>query len=108
MTQRAKKKREKKVRREIHQVLDLVLDINGLQESQQDITGNHPTGFFSFSGHIALVTVDIHPYGWSAEDEPGTGYTSGRASVLRDGSLAALGKKITRNLRGSRRDHGTD
>ena len=64
MTKRQKKKAEKIKREAIHEVLDLVLDINGLQASKRDTTGDHPTAFFYVSGHICEIETQIHAKGW--------------------------------------------
>ena len=58
------KKMENRRRRQLHQILDLVLDINGMQESCQDRTGNHPTAFLRISGHVAWVNVQIYRDGY--------------------------------------------
>ena len=67
MKKRLQKKAEKHRRQGIHKVLDLVLDINGLDKRDREFTGNLPTAFFSFSGHVATINVDIHPQGWDGE-----------------------------------------
>lgn len=67
MNKRMKNKIEKRRRQQICKVLDLCLQINGLQESKKKRTGNHPTAFFVFSGHVALVEVDVHEHGWDSE-----------------------------------------
>lgn len=67
MKKRLKKKAEKALRKKIHDLLDVALDINGLSARQKTLTGNLPTAFFEFSGHIAGVEVQIHKTGW----EPG-------------------------------------
>lgn len=67
MNKRMKNKIEKRGRQQICEVLDLCLQINGLQESKKERTGNHPTTFFVFSGHVALVEVDVHEHGWDSE-----------------------------------------
>lgn len=67
MNKRMKNKIEKRRRQQICKVLDLCLQINGLQESKKKRTGNHPTTFFMFSGHVALVEVDVHEHGWDSE-----------------------------------------
>ena len=54
-------------RQQIFEILDLCLRINGLQKSNQKRTRNHPTAFFMFSGHVALVEVDVHEHGWDSE-----------------------------------------
>ncbi len=64
MKDRMKKKAEKRKREMVHQLLDLVLDINGLERRKQEITGNLPTVFFNFSGHICMVDIEICANGW--------------------------------------------
>lgn len=46
MKKRLEKKVEKRKREQIHRLLDLALDINGLEPRSQTITGNLPTVFF--------------------------------------------------------------
>lgn len=53
----------------LHKILDLVLDINGLEERKQEVTGDKPTAFFTFSGHMASVNVDVYENGWSREKQ---------------------------------------
>lgn len=45
MNKRLGKKAEKNRRRDIHRILDMVLDINGLEAREREITGNKPTAF---------------------------------------------------------------
>lgn len=65
MNKRLRKKNDKRVRKEIHKVLDLVLDINGLSPRQKENTGDLPTAFFEFNGHIASVEFSVHKDGWN-------------------------------------------
>lgn len=74
MNKRMKNKIEKRRRQQICEVLDLCLQINGLQESNQGRTGNHPTTFFMFSGHVASVEVDVHENGWAPGWDPDKRY----------------------------------
>lgn len=53
-------------RRKLHEILDIVLDANGLGCRSKDKTGPLPTLFYRFSGHVAQLTVDLHPDGWSS------------------------------------------
>ncbi len=62
----AKHKADLSRRRDLHKLFDLVLDINGVDQRKQEITGNLPTAFFSFSGHIASAQVEIYAQGWDA------------------------------------------
>ena len=67
MNRRMKNKIEKMHRAKVHQMLDIVLDINGLGERKQSETGNLPTAFFEFSGHIAKARADVYIGGWKSE-----------------------------------------
>lgn len=69
MKKRIVKKIEKKRREAIHKVLDLVLDVNGLEERKREVTGDKPTAFFGFSGHTAGITVGVFKNGWVAGNE---------------------------------------
>ena len=48
-----------KKREQLHKILDLVLDINGLERRSQKITGNKPTAFVRYSGHINAIDIDV-------------------------------------------------
>lgn len=64
MNKRLKKKEEKKKRQFLHRMLDLALDVNGLGQRQQEISGNLPTAFFEFHGEVAHAEITIFPDGW--------------------------------------------
>lgn len=64
MNKRVEKKVKKDQRQDIHKILDQVLDINGLGARKRSLTGELPTAFFTFSGHVAEVEVSIHGRGW--------------------------------------------
>lgn len=68
MKKRLKKKYEDRKRQMIHEALDMVLDINGLGARKVGKTGNLPTAFFGFRGHIGTVEVEVIPDGWSPEE----------------------------------------
>lgn len=67
MNQRLKRKIEKRRRQQICEALDLCLQINGLQKSEKELTGNHPTAIMHFWGHIGMVDGDFYASGWSRE-----------------------------------------
>lgn len=69
MKKRNANKIERKKRESIHKILDLVLDVNGLDERARDLTGDKPTAFFEFSGHTAGITVQLYENGWSEKAE---------------------------------------
>ena len=61
---RIEKKAEKLRRKKIHDVLDMVLEINTTYPKQRINTGTMPTAFFDFSGHVSKVYVQIIKDGW--------------------------------------------
>lgn len=67
MNRRLRKKAEKRRRKLIHRLLDLVLDINGMEPREQELTGNLPTAFFEFSGHIGVVKAKVYTDGWNPD-----------------------------------------
>lgn len=69
MNKRAKKKVEKRRRALVHQILDVVLDINGTGCRKKEYTGNMPTAFFEFSGHTSGVRIEIYGDGWGVDDQ---------------------------------------
>lgn len=70
MRDRLRKKAEKRKREQIHRLLEQALDINGLEKRKQSVTGDLPTAFFVFSGHVAAISVEIHSCGWRIDDAP--------------------------------------
>lgn len=56
---------EEENRRKLHELLDIVLDGNGLGERNRTKTGTLPTLFFRFSGHVARVDIDLCSNGWT-------------------------------------------
>ncbi|MDO4327526.1 MAG: hypothetical protein Q4E24_16135 [bacterium] len=94
MKKRIAKKIEKKRREGIHKVLDLVLDVNGLKARQKELTGDKPTAFFSFSGHIAAVMVSVYNAGWATGIEDALNLTHYLGEDYGD-SLEKILQKLT-------------
>ena len=61
---------KRQARRDIHRILDAVLDINGLQESEEP----HPAVFLIFSGHVGVIELSLIHISWRRSD-------SGRSKV---------------------------
>lgn len=66
MKKRLEKKVEKMRRKKVHEILEMVLEINGTYSRQRALTGNKPTAFFRFLGHTAGVAVNVYNDGWSS------------------------------------------
>lgn len=65
MKKRLEKKAEKMYRKKVHEILEMVLEINTTYPRQREYTGALPTAFFEFSGHISRVFVQIVKDGWN-------------------------------------------
>lgn len=63
---RTKKRVEKGRRKLIHKLLDVVLDINGINRRAQLYTRNQPTIFFELLGNVAIINVRLHAQGWAS------------------------------------------
>lgn len=51
----------------LHKLLDLVLDINGVDRRDREITGELPTAFFNFCGHTASAHIRVCVHGWDSD-----------------------------------------
>ena len=60
----AKHKADLSKRQALHRLLDAVLDVNGVDARNQEVTGYLPTVFFEFYGHIGWVGVRVYENGW--------------------------------------------
>lgn len=54
-------------RKRLHELLDMCLDTNDLEERQRGKTGDKPTAFFEYSGHVNMLFFRVFPDGWSEE-----------------------------------------
>ena len=64
MNQRAKKKVEKNRRRKLTELFDLALQANSLECRSRRESGNLPTVFLDFSGHVSLISIRVFENGW--------------------------------------------
>ena len=96
MNKRLAKKIEKMRRKKIHEVLEIVLEINSTQERVQGVTGRKPTALFAFSGNVPDVDVIVDKNGWRPVRRDGERwYISQRTDRLEDieGMLKELKNK---------------
>lgn len=54
------------LREQVHTLLDIVLDCNSFERRSRERTGTLPSLFFSYSGHVNLLRIDLHKDGWVA------------------------------------------
>ena len=65
MTKKLLKGQQNESREIVKQIFNLALAVNP-NDTKQDTTGNKPTVFVRFSGHVAAVDVAIHLTGWDS------------------------------------------
>lgn len=69
MTKKVLKEQQQETREIVKQIFTLALAINS-NCTQRETTGEKPTVFVGFSGHIAGVHIEIYGKGWnSGEDD---------------------------------------
>lgn len=54
------------IRKQVHEIVDIVLDGNGFEARTRRETGTLPTLFMCFSGHINKLEVQLHSDGWES------------------------------------------
>jgi hypothetical protein len=62
------KEQQNEAREIVKQIFNLALAINA-NKTKQSTTGNKPTVFVNFSGHVAEVDVTIYRNGWGTLDD---------------------------------------
>lgn len=55
-----------KLREQLHEILDMVIDTNGFESRSQDETGDMPTVFMHFMGHVNGLQISINKDGWAS------------------------------------------
>jgi len=54
---------------EVHEIIDIAMQVNGLCPRKQAVTGDLPTVFIDTYGHVALIKVLVFECGWEAGTE---------------------------------------
>ena len=50
---------KEQTRKQLHRLLDIVLDTNGFESRSRDETGNQPTMFFQYYGQVNQIEISI-------------------------------------------------
>jgi len=61
---------EEKLRNQLHEILDIVIQTNGFNQRRRIKTGTLPTVFFNYSGHVNSLSIDLHADGWEISQSP--------------------------------------
>lgn len=102
MKKRLEKKVEKMRRKKVHEILEMVLEINSTHPRQRKYTGTLPTAFFEFSGHVSRLYITIYKDGWNSNgnlDDPGRISMNLRTKFDEMEDLIRTLKDITEELR---------
>lgn len=75
MNNRIRNKQEKKKRQAVDEIFDLALQVNGLTDRRQKVTGNLPTVFVWFAGHVSNLNVQVYVNGWEENVGPQKEFT---------------------------------
>ena len=108
MNKRLKNKAEKRRRQQICEALELCLQINGLQESDQEFTGNHPTAFLRFTGHVASLDVSVFRQGWKRWSSPSDKMDACITDPAEVKQLISWLKELKKELLGCNRESSTN
>ena len=55
------------IKKQVHEIIELVMEGNGLEARLREETGTKPTFFFTYSGHVNSMTVEIYKTGWDGD-----------------------------------------
>lgn len=61
---------EEKLKNQLHEILDIVIQTNGFNQRRRTKTGTLPTVFFNYSGHVNSLSIDLHADGWTTSQGP--------------------------------------
>lgn len=61
---------EEKLKNQLHEILDIVIQTNGFNQRRRKKTGTLPTVFFNYSGHVNSLSIDLHADGWAPSQGP--------------------------------------
>lgn len=91
---RIEKKVEKMRRRKVQEILEMVLEINTTYPRDREYTGIMPTAFFTFSGHVSTVYVQVCRDGWNDKCYLHNGYTDWLDAEVKINKMEELKGKV--------------
>lgn len=56
---------EQEKMQKIQRLFQLALQVNSLEARKKETTGELPTAFADYSGHVSIMTFRVHPNGWA-------------------------------------------
>lgn len=91
---RIEKKAEKLRRKKVHEILEMVMEINTTYPRERECTGTLPTTFFQFSGHVSTVYVQVCRDGWNDKGYLHYGYTDWLDASVKFNQMEELKGKV--------------
>ena len=85
-------------REKIHELLDIVLDGNGLAARSRRETGMLPTLFFKFNGHVGDIDIDLHSDGWESGKYSDRDWTIRLNSPISQNTIDSIREAVNKAL----------
>ena len=85
---------EEKLRNQLHEILDIVIQTNGFNQRQRTKTGTLPTVFFNYSGHVNSLSIDLHADGWAASQGPTKTWDLSFDEPISDNVIATIRREM--------------
>lgn len=85
-------------REKIHELLDIVLDGNGLAARSRRETGTLPTMFFNFNGHVGDIDIYLHSDGWESGKWADRNWTIRLDAPISQNTIDSLREAVSKAL----------
>lgn len=85
---------EEKLRNQLHEILDIVIQTNGFNQRRRTKTGTLPTVFFNYSGHVNSLSIDLHADGWATSQGPTKTWDLSFDEPISDNVIATIRREM--------------
>ena len=85
---------EEKLRNQLHEILDIVIQTNGFNQRRRTKTGTLPTVFFNYSGHVNSLSIDLHADGWATSQSPTKSWDLSFDEPIPDNVIATIRREM--------------
>ena len=90
------------IKKQIHEIIDILMDANGYESRQRSLTGTLPTIFIYYSGHVNMLSVDLHKDGWKAGDDVDKKWEFRLNDTIPDETINSINAEISDAMKGSK------
>ena len=85
---------EEKLRNQLHEILDMVIQTNGLNQRRRTKTGTLPTVFLNYSGHVNRLSIDLHADDWVTSQGPTKSWDLSFDEPISDNVIATIRREM--------------